>query len=111
VREVYGDTDVERRGEIVRGFSGDGTIEVDVVVNVGVFTEGTDLKGVETVLLARPTRSPVLLRADDRPRACVAGRTRERRAATSSCSRTRSRSATSSRRRTAGSRSSSGCWG
>jgi superfamily II DNA or RNA helicase len=60
VREVYGDTDVERRGEIVRGFSGDGTIEVDVVVNVGVFTEGTDLKGVETVLLARPTRSPVL---------------------------------------------------
>jgi hypothetical protein len=60
VQEVYGDTDSAQRNKIVRGFSGEDALEVDVVVNVGVFTEGTDLKGVETVLLARPTRSPVL---------------------------------------------------
>ncbi|MFN7698899.1 MAG: DEAD/DEAH box helicase [Deltaproteobacteria bacterium] len=61
VQMVFGDTAPDERRRLVEAFSGlAGRVDVQVLVNVGVFTEGTDLTGVETVLVARPTRSPVL---------------------------------------------------
>jgi superfamily II DNA or RNA helicase len=55
---VFGDTPPDVREEIVRRFSsGDAN---RVLINVGVFTEGTDLKDVSTVFLLRATRSPIL---------------------------------------------------
>jgi superfamily II DNA or RNA helicase len=54
---VSGDTtESERRSATERFRRGD----LDVLVNCGLFTEGTDLPGVSTVFLARPTRSRVL---------------------------------------------------
>ena len=57
VGDVYGDTAAGRRAELVESFRSG---RVAVVVNCGVFTEGTDLPSVQTVVLARPTRSRVL---------------------------------------------------
>lgn len=54
---VVGTTESDARREILSRFSrGD----VNVVVNVGVLTEGFDEPGVETIILARPTRSHLL---------------------------------------------------
>lgn len=57
VRIVLGDTPDEERQSIFTDFR-DG--EVQVVVNVGVLTEGFDEPSVEAIILARPTRSPLL---------------------------------------------------
>ena len=45
------------RGEIIRRFTAG---EIPCLVNVMVFTEGTDIPRVETVILARPTQSDAL---------------------------------------------------
>lgn len=57
--EVYGDTRAAKRKQVVEAFRRQ---EIQAVVNVGLFTEGTDLPGVRTVFLARPTRSKILFR-------------------------------------------------
>lgn len=58
-KDVYGTTPADERARVVQDFQ-DG--ELDVVVNVGLFTEGTDIPGVESVFLARPTTSKILFR-------------------------------------------------
>ncbi len=57
VEEVYGHTASEARRAIVETVR---SKDVRVVINCGVFTEGTDLPCVETVALARATRSRIL---------------------------------------------------
>ncbi len=57
VCDVYASTTAVERARVIDGF---GTRRVRVVVNVGLFTEGTDMPGVETLFLARPTNSRVL---------------------------------------------------
>ena len=57
VRIVLGDTPDEERKEIFSKFSSG---EVKVIVNVGVLTEGFDEPSVESIILARPTRSSLL---------------------------------------------------
>jgi superfamily II DNA or RNA helicase len=57
VSDVYSDTPAYERNRIVEGFRSG---EINVVVNVGLFTEGTDIPGVDTLFLARPTNSRVL---------------------------------------------------
>lgn len=52
---VTGDT--KGRSEIIRKFT-DG--EIPCIVNVMVFTEGTDIPRVETIIIARPTQSDSL---------------------------------------------------
>lgn len=57
-RFVTGDTDKIERGEILDAFKrGD----FPVLLNCGVFTEGTDIPNIDCVILARPTRSRNLL--------------------------------------------------
>lgn len=57
-RFVTGDTDKIERGEILDAFKrGD----FPVLLNCGVFTEGTDIPNIDCVVLARPTRSRNLL--------------------------------------------------
>ena len=57
VRVVLGDTSDEERKEIFSKFSSG---EIKVIVNVGVLTEGFDEPSVESIILARPTRSSLL---------------------------------------------------
>ncbi|KAK4193905.1 P-loop containing nucleoside triphosphate hydrolase protein [Podospora australis] len=57
-RFVTGDTAVKERAEILDGFK---KKEFPVLVNCGVFTEGTDIPNIDCVILARPTRSRNLL--------------------------------------------------
>lgn len=54
---VDGTTPLEERRQIIRAFT---AREFDCLLNYGVFTEGTDLPLIETVLLARPTKNPAL---------------------------------------------------
>jgi ATP-dependent helicase IRC3 len=54
---ILGDTSSEDRQEILQRFS---TGETMVLVNVGVLTEGFDEPSVQTIILARPTRSTLL---------------------------------------------------
>lgn len=54
---VLGETDKDRRKDIIKNYS-EG--KLDVVVNCGVFTEGFDEPSIETILMARPTKSSVL---------------------------------------------------
>lgn len=57
-RFVTGDTHKIERGEILDAFKrGD----FPVLLNCGVFTEGTDIPNIDCVVLARPTRSRNLL--------------------------------------------------
>lgn len=57
-RFVTGDTDKIERGEILDAFKrGD----FPVLLNCGVFTEGTDIPNIDCIVLARPTRSRNLL--------------------------------------------------
>ncbi|UNI21784.1 Putative ATP-dependent helicase IRC3 [Purpureocillium takamizusanense] len=57
-RFVTGETPKVGRGEILEAFKrGD----FPVLVNCGVFTEGTDIPNVDCIVLARPTRSRNLL--------------------------------------------------
>ncbi|KAJ4425138.1 putative ATP-dependent helicase IRC3 [Gnomoniopsis sp. IMI 355080] len=57
-RFVTGDTHKIERGEILDAFKRG---EFPVLLNCGVFTEGTDIPNVDCVLLARPTKSRNLL--------------------------------------------------
>jgi len=57
VRVVLGDTPDEERKDIFSKFSSG---EIKVIVNVGVLTEGFDEPSVESIILARPTRSSLL---------------------------------------------------
>jgi superfamily II DNA or RNA helicase len=57
--EVYGDTPELKRKLVLQAFR---KKKLQAIVNVGLFTEGTDIPGVETVFLARPTRSKILFR-------------------------------------------------
>ncbi|KAK5651551.1 hypothetical protein OQA88_11916 [Cercophora sp. LCS_1] len=57
-RFVTGDTPAKERHERLEGFKSG---QFPVLVNCGVFTEGTDIPNIDCVLLARPTRSRNLL--------------------------------------------------
>ena len=57
-RIVTSNTKKQLRGERLDAFR---AREFPVLLNCGVFTEGTDIPGVDCVLLARPTRSTNLL--------------------------------------------------
>ncbi|KAL8660642.1 MAG: hypothetical protein Q9202_006346 [Teloschistes flavicans] len=57
-RFVTGDTPKQVRGERLDAFKND---EFPVLLNCGVFTEGTDIPNIDCVLLARPTKSRNLL--------------------------------------------------
>lgn len=55
---VTGDTPKVERGEILDAFKKG---KFPVLVNCGVFTEGTDIPNIDCIVLARPTRSRNLL--------------------------------------------------
>ncbi|KAI6785155.1 putative mitochondrial ATP-dependent helicase-like protein [Emericellopsis cladophorae] len=57
-RYVTGDTPQVERGEILDAFRRG---EFPVLVNCGVFTEGTDIPNIDCIILGRPTRSRNLL--------------------------------------------------
>ena len=57
-RYVTGDTPKVERGEILDAFKNG---EFPVLVNCGVFTEGTDIPNIDCIVLGRPTRSRNLL--------------------------------------------------
>lgn len=57
-RYVTGDTHKKVRGDRLDAFKKG---EFPVLINCGVFTEGTDIPNIDCVLLARPTRSRNLL--------------------------------------------------
>lgn len=57
-RYVTGDTHKKIRGDRLDAFRNG---EFPVLINCGVFTEGTDIPNIDCVLLARPTRSRNLL--------------------------------------------------
>lgn len=54
---VTGKTPLEERRAILEDFAAH---RIECLINYGVFTEGTDIPIIETVLLARPTRNPAL---------------------------------------------------
>lgn len=55
---VTSETKARERDQIIESFKkGD----VKVLINCGIFTEGTDMPGVDCILLCRPTRSRTLL--------------------------------------------------
>ncbi|KAK6336659.1 hypothetical protein TWF718_009454 [Orbilia javanica] len=55
---VTGETPLQERTQILHDFRAG---KFPVLVNCGVFTEGTDIPNIDCVLLARPTRSRTLL--------------------------------------------------
>lgn len=57
-RFITGDTHKVERGECLDAFKRG---EFPVLINCGVFTEGTDIPNIDCVVLARPTRSRNLL--------------------------------------------------
>jgi len=57
VRVIVGTTPAEERSQILRDFSSGA---VKVLVNVGVLTEGFDEPSLETIIIAKPTRSTLL---------------------------------------------------
>ncbi|KAK4204142.1 putative ATP-dependent helicase IRC3 [Triangularia verruculosa] len=57
-RYVTGDTPAKERAETLEQFK---KKEFPVLINCGVFTEGTDIPNIDCVVLARPTRSRNLL--------------------------------------------------
>lgn len=54
---VTGETPKEKRAQILEDFR---NRKIPCVVNIGVFTEGTDIPLIETVIIARPTQSDAL---------------------------------------------------
>ena len=54
---VDGKTPMDERRQIIEDFT---ARKIPVLINFGVFTEGTDMPLIETVLLARPTRNSTL---------------------------------------------------
>lgn len=57
-RYVTGNTAKRARGELLDAFKAQ---EYPVLINCGVYTEGTDIPNIDCVLLARPTKSRNLL--------------------------------------------------
>lgn len=57
VRVVLGETPDEEREQILKDFKSG---VVQVIINVGVLTEGFDEPSIEAIILARPTRSTLL---------------------------------------------------
>lgn len=57
VRIVLGETIDEEREQILKDFK---SSKVQVIINVGVLTEGFDEPSIEAIILARPTRSSLL---------------------------------------------------
>lgn len=57
VRVILGETPDEERKQILSDFK-DGTVQV--LINVGVLTEGFDEPSIEAIILAKPTRSTLL---------------------------------------------------
>jgi len=57
VRIILGETEDEERKEIFQSFK---LGKIQVIVNVGVLTEGFDEPGIEAIILAKPTRSTLL---------------------------------------------------
>lgn len=57
VRVVLGETPDEEREQILKDFKSG---KVQVIINVGVLTEGFDEPSIEAIILARPTRSTLL---------------------------------------------------
>ncbi|KAK3488114.1 P-loop containing nucleoside triphosphate hydrolase protein [Neurospora hispaniola] len=57
-RFVTGDTPAKERADILDAFK---RFEFPVLVNCGVFTEGTDIPNIDCILMARPTKSRNLL--------------------------------------------------
>lgn len=57
VRVVLGETPDEEREQILKEFKSG---VVQVIINVGVLTEGFDEPSIEAIILARPTRSTLL---------------------------------------------------
>lgn len=55
---VTGETSAKNRSDILEGFK---RREFPVLLNCGVFTEGTDIPNIDCVILARPTKSRNLL--------------------------------------------------
>jgi len=55
---VDGETPMEEREAAVASFKDPGGVQV--IINVGLFTEGTDLPGAQSVFIARPTQSQIL---------------------------------------------------
>lgn len=56
-RVVDGKTPIDERRAIIRDFT---ARKIDCLINFGVFTEGTDIPLIETILLARPTSNQAL---------------------------------------------------
>jgi len=56
-QHIHGDTEPNERAGLLRRF---GNRQFPVLVNIGVMTEGTDVPCIDSVIMARPTRSPVL---------------------------------------------------
>lgn len=54
---VTGETPKDKRAQILEDFR---NRKIPCVINIGVFTEGTDIPLIETVILARPTQSDAL---------------------------------------------------
>lgn len=54
---VSGTTDKQERKELLEAFH---TKKIQVIVNVGVLTEGVDIPTIDVVIMARPTKSGVL---------------------------------------------------
>ncbi|RPA82034.1 P-loop containing nucleoside triphosphate hydrolase protein [Ascobolus immersus RN42] len=57
-RAVTGKTPIAERTALVKAFKNG---EFPVLVNCGLFTEGTDIPNIDCIVLARPTRSKALL--------------------------------------------------
>lgn len=55
---ISGTTSQKKRDDTVEEFRNG---EIPVLMNCGVFTEGTDIPNIDCILLARPTKSPGLL--------------------------------------------------
>ncbi|QLQ80909.1 hypothetical protein HG537_0E02640 [Torulaspora globosa] len=55
---VTSNTPTEKRDQIVRDFKAG---KIEVLINCGIFTEGTDMPNIDCILLCRPTRSRSLL--------------------------------------------------
>lgn len=55
---VTANTPADKRDQIVRDFKNG---KIEVLINCGIFTEGTDIPNIDCILLCRPTRSRSLM--------------------------------------------------
>jgi len=57
VRIILGETEEQERSQILSDFSAG---NINIIINVGVLTEGFDEPSIEAIILAKPTRSTLL---------------------------------------------------